>query len=404
MKQPDILSQIALGEDSTRQFKADIKNVESLAAEMAAFANTNGGTIFIGVADDGSTPGLSQKDVGRINQLISNAASQGVRSPLTVETENLAVENGQLVIVLRVPKGIDKPYFDKNGIIWLKTGSDKRRVNSKEELRRLFQITAQFHADELPTKASIDKVDKLRFRDFLRDFYEMEYPDSIEERTRLLQNMNLATDDGNLNLGGLLMFGEQPELIMPQFVVKGIRYPGNEIHASDYMDTEDFVGPLPKIFADVLAFIMRNLHKVQAGRGVNSPGIPEVPKTVFEELLVNALVHRDYLVSAAIRVFIYDNRIEIISPGHLPNNLTVEKIRAGNANIRNPILVSYVAKGLLPYHGLGSGIKRALSAWPDIEFQDDHEGCLFTAIIHRKPLEQLSGSSAGGKKIVLEGC
>ncbi|CAK8719549.1 ATP-dependent DNA helicase RecG [Candidatus Electrothrix aarhusensis] len=393
MHQPDLLSQIALGEDSTRQFKADIKNVESLAAEMAAFANSNGGTIFIGVADDGSTPGLSQKDVGRINQLISNAASQGVRSPLTVETENLALENGRLMIMLRVPKGIDKPYFDKNGIIWLKTGSDKRRVNSKEELRRLFQLTAQFHADELPTKASIDKIDKLRFRDFLRDIYEMEYPDSIKERTRLLQNMNLAADDGNLNLGGLLMFGEQPELIMPQFVVKGIRYPGNEIHASDYLDTEDFVGPLPKIFADVLAFIMRNLHKVQAGRGVNAPGIPEIPKTVFEELLVNALVHRDYLVSAAIRVFIYDNRIEIISPGHLPNNLTVEKIRAGNANIRNPILVSYVAKGLLPYHGLGSGIKRALSAWPDIEFQDDHEGCLFTAIIYRKPLEQLSGSS-----------
>uniref|UniRef100_UPI004057B008 hypothetical protein n=1 Tax=Candidatus Electrothrix sp. TaxID=2170559 RepID=UPI004057B008 len=107
-----------------------------------------------------------------------------------------------------------------------------------EDSTRQFKEDVQ-STDELPTKAGIDKVDKLRFRDFLRDFYEMEYPDSIEERTRLLQNMNLATDDGNLNLGGLLMFGEQPELIMPQFVVKGIRYPGNEIHASDYMDTED---------------------------------------------------------------------------------------------------------------------------------------------------------------------
>ncbi len=75
-----------------------------------------------------------------------------------------------------------------------------------------------------------------------------------------------------------------------------------------------------------------------------------MPETVFEELLVNALMHRDYLISAPIRLFIFDNRIEIVSPGHLPNNLTVEKIRAGNSNIRNPILVSYVAKGLLPYH------------------------------------------------------
>jgi len=105
---------------------------------------------------------------------------------------------------------------------------------------------------------------------------------------------------------------------------------------------------------------------------------------------VNALVHRDYLVSAPVRLFIFDNRIEIISPGHLPNNLTVEKILAGNSNIRNPILVSYVAKGLLPYHGLGSGIKRALDAWPQVDFIDDRDGCLFTATVHRKPVGELT--------------
>jgi ATP-dependent DNA helicase RecG len=117
--------------------------------------------------------------------------------------------------------------------------------------------------------------------------------------------------------------------------------------------------------------------------------LPEISGAVFEELLVNALIHRDYLISAPIRLFIFDNRIEIISPGHLPNNLTVDKIRAGNSNIRNPILVSYAAKGLLPYHGLGSGIKRALSEWPHIDFTDDREGCLFTATVHRYPTEEL---------------
>lgn len=380
---------ISAGEDSGRQFKVDVTHAESLASEMAAFANTDGGTILIGVADDGSTPGLSLQDVSRVNQLIGNAASHLVRSPLTVRTENVALENRRIVIVLIVPKGMDKPYFDKNGIIWLKVGADKRRVNSKEELRRLFQITDQFHADELPTKAGIDKLDKLRFRDFLRDVYKQEYPDSLAELTRLLQNMNLVTEEGKLNLAGVLLFAEQPERILPQFVVKAIGYPGNQIHATDYIDTEDFAGPLPKIFADALLFIMRNLHKVQAGRGVNAPGMPEIPEAVFEELLVNALVHRDYLVSAPIRLFIFDNRIEIVSPGHLPNNLTVGKIRTGNSNIRNPILVSYVAKGLLPYHGLGSGIKRALAAWPDIDFTDDRDGCLFTATVRRKPASEL---------------
>jgi ATP-dependent DNA helicase RecG len=390
MKFSDLQKLVSGGEDSTRQFKTDVRNADSLAAEMAAFANAEGGVILIGVADDGSIPGLLRDDVNRINQMISNAASHLVRSPLAVKTENVSVGKRRIVIALTIPKGIDKPYFDKNGVIWLKSGADKRRVNSKEELRRLFQMTGQFYADELPTKAGIEVLDKLRFRDFLRDVYKREFPDDPAELIRLLQNMNLATDADKLNLAGVLIFTERPEWIKPQFVVKAIRYPGNKIHATVYLDTEDFAGPLRKIFDDALAFVMRNLHKVQAGRGVNAPGLPEIPESVFEELLVNALVHRDYLVSAPIRLFIFDNRIEIISPGHLPNNLTVEKILAGNSNIRNPILVSYVAKGLLPYHGLGSGIKRALDAWSQINFADDRDGCLFTATVYRKPVEELN--------------
>jgi ATP-dependent DNA helicase RecG len=389
----ELKKQVSLGEDSRRQFKADVTNSDALAAEMAAFANSEGGTIFIGVADDGTLPGLSSKDVSRVNQLISNTASQNVRSPLTVQTENIPADNSRIIIVLTVPKGMDKPYFDKNGVIWLKSGADKRRVNSKEELRRLFQSVDQFHADELPTKAGIDKLDKLRFRDFLRDIYHQEFPEDPQSLTRLLQNMNLAADNGMLNLAGVLLFAEKPEWIKPQFIVKAIRYPGNDIHSTTYLDTEDFSGPLAKIFDDSLAFVMRNLHKIQAGRGVNAPGVPEIPESVFEELLVNALVHRDYLISAPIRLFIFDNRIEIISPGHLPNNLTVEKILAGNSNIRNPILVSYIAKGLLPYKGIGSGIRRALDDWRKIEFRDDREGCLFTATVQRS-IEKGSGKAA----------
>ena len=167
---------LLLGEDSRRQFKQDVTNADSLAAEMAAFANSEGGTIFLGVADDGTLPGLDKADVARLNQLISNAASQNVRSPLTVQSANVAVGKGRVVIVLTIPKGLDKPYFDRNGVIWLKSGADKRRVNSKEELRRLFQFSDQFHADQLPTRAGIDKLDKMRFRDFLRDAYNLDYP------------------------------------------------------------------------------------------------------------------------------------------------------------------------------------------------------------------------------------
>jgi len=394
MKKNELKGIVTKGEDSRLQFKQDVRNTDALAAEMVAFSNGEGGVILIGVSDGGELVGLSRDEVSRINQLISNAASQHVRSPIVPFTENITVGKNRIVVALTIPKGIDKPYFDRKGVIWLKNGSDKRRVNSKEELRRLFQISNQFHADELPTDAEIEALDKLRFRDFLKKYYNRDFPDSAKELKSLLKSMNLAVEDGRLNLAGVLLFAEQPEWIVPQFIIKAVRYPGNEIHSTDYSDTEDFSGPIEKIFNDALSFVLRNLHKIQAGRGVNAPGVPEIPPLVFEELLVNALVHRDYLVSAPIRLFIFDNRIEIISPGHLPNNLTVEKIRTGNSIIRNPILVSFIAKGLLPYRGIGSGIKRALDSWPEIDFTDDRDGILFTATVHRKT-KMIFGKTSG---------
>lgn len=398
MNLDDLLRLVALGEDSGRQFKTDVTNADSLAADFVAFSNSNGGVVFIGVADDGTVSGLAAADVRRVNQLVSNAATQHMRSPISPFTENVPVEAGRVVIVVTIAAGLDKPYFDRQGVIWVKTGSDRRRIQSKEELRRLFQLTDQFHADELPTKVGPEALDKLRFRDFLRDVYQQDYPDSPADLLRLLQNLNLATDTGVLNLAGLLLFAEKPERWKPQFCVKAIRFPGNDIHASQYLDSEDFSGPLRKLFDGALGFIQRNLPKVQAGRGVNALGVQEIPTVVFEELVVNALVHRDYLISAPIRLFLFDDRIQIVSPGHLPDNLTVEKIRTGNSNIRNPILVSHVAKGLLPYRGLGSGIQRALHAWPSIGFIDDRDGCLFTATICRNARETVGaepGSHTG---------
>jgi predicted HTH transcriptional regulator len=119
----ELKGQIALGEDSRRQFKRDITNADSLAAEMAAFANSDGGAILLGVADDGSLPGLGRADVKRINQLIGNAASQHVRSPLTVQTENVAVAEGRVVIVLT---------DDRDGLLFTATVHRKERESSEK--------------------------------------------------------------------------------------------------------------------------------------------------------------------------------------------------------------------------------------------------------------------------------
>ncbi len=377
----ELKSIVSKGEDSKHQFKEDIRNVDSLAAEIVAFSNSRGGVLLIGVSNKGVLSGLSSADVDRMNQIISNAANQHVRSPVTVQTENIAISSDRVVIVLSVPEGIDKPYFDNQGVIWLKSGADKRRVNSKEELRRLFQDVDLLHADEVPTRAGIDVMDWSLFSEFFLKVYSERLTESSEERIRLLDNMNLASGN-RLNLAGLLLFGQKPQIYKPEFVVKAVSVAGEKITDS-YMDSEDIGGPLSQVYQKALAFIMRNLRKIQMQKSFNSLGEPEIPQIVFEELLVNALIHRDYFITAPIRIFSYEDRIEIINPGYLPNHLTVEKIVAGNSVQRNPILASFATKGLLPYRGLGTGVRRALQDWPKIQFIDNREDCTFTAIAFR---------------------
>lgn len=131
-----------------------------------------------------------------------------------------------------------------------------------------------------------------------------------------------------------------------------------------------------------MSFILAHIFQVQGEQTVNTVGVPEIVRIVFEELVTNDLIHRDYCISAPIRVFVFSDRIEIISPGHLPGNLTVENIKAGNSNARNPTLASF-ARHILPFQGYGSGIVRALKLYPHIDFVDDRDGNRFTCIIRR---------------------
>lgn len=396
MTRVELENRVMLGEDSKNQFKFDIKSPEQLAAEMVAFSNSNGGTIYVGVTDDGQVKPLDAHAVRRLNQMISNVATSFVHDPIAVETENVAVETGSVVLI-KVREGVSKPYFDKDGVIWLKVGADKRRVNSRDEIRRFFQETRQLHADEGEVALGYDGLDQLRLRDFLEQKMGAALPPDEDGVIRLLRGMNLATESGRLNLAGALMFARHPEWVVPQFVVKAVRFPGVSLAATDYLESEDLAGPLAAVYEGTMGFLSRNLRKLQPRGGVNYPGEQEIPADVLSELVVNALVHRDYFVSAPIRVFVFDDRVEIVSPGHLPNHLTVEKILHGNTNIRNPIIASFVARGLLPYHGLGSGIARARELYPRIEFTDDRDGCQFRALVRRPGVE--TPQAAGAPKL-----
>ncbi|MEN6490064.1 MAG: ATP-binding protein, partial [Smithella sp.] len=178
METAELIETIARGEDGKHQFKANFTNVNSLAAELVAFSNSGGGTIFIGVSDDGSFAGLAHEDMRRLNQLVSNAASQSVRPPINPRTENVSGPGG-LIMVVTVPEGVSKPYMDNNGAIWVKNASDKRKVTSREEIQRIFQDAGLIHGDEIPvsglTVADLDV-------DYFKIFFERILGETVESQ------------------------------------------------------------------------------------------------------------------------------------------------------------------------------------------------------------------------------
>jgi ATP-dependent DNA helicase RecG len=381
MNEAEILEIAARGEDSLHQFKRVLANEKQAAAEMAAFANARGGRSFIGVADDGSIPGLTPEEVRRQNAIVAAAAAQHVRNPLSPFTEVVPVA-GRVVIVVTVPEGVDKPYFDADGVIWQKMGADKRRITSKEELRRLFQSSDVLAADEVPVRGCpISELDRPAFKKHFESVYADErLPEAGPEFEHLLTNLGLA-QDGMLTLSGLLLFGQNPQRFKPAFVVKAVRFAGTDVTGTEYLDSEDFGGRLEEQFRGAVSFVMRNLPKRQCGQSVNSLGKPEVPREVWEELVANALLRRNYFLSAPVRILFFDDRVELLSPGSLPNHLTVEKIQRGLSSFRNPILGSFAAAGLIVYRGLGTGIRRAQKLCPGLRLENDPDGNQFTAIV-----------------------
>lgn len=371
---------LAKGEDTYTQFKENIHNPEQLAQEMIAFSNSLGGTIIIGVTDEGEIKGLSDEDIRRLNQMISNTSSEKVKPPIFPKTEILVIEDRKVLLV-HIPYGFNKPYCTNKGVYYTKSGSDKRKV-SQDELRRLFQESGKLYAEEMIFKNTTGRdIDLELFKQFHEKKYGIPFEGDEKSLPQVLENLNLASG-GFLNMAGLLLFGKNPMKNIPLSQVIAVSFVGNDMGGGEYRDSENIEGNLKELYTAGLAFLKRNLKKIQNGQDFNTPGVLEIPQPVLEELLINALIHRDYFISSNIRLLIFDNRIEIISPGKLPNNLTVEKIKRGVSVKRNHTLASF-AFDLIPYRGIGSGILRALRHYPHIEFIDDVEIEQFTAIVKR---------------------
>jgi len=386
MNAEELIDIIQLGETSRVQFKRKFDNQDKIASEMMAFANSKGGLLLFGIDDKtGEVIGLDYKEIQKTSNKISTIANELIKPQIHIFSEVIVIDiksEKKNILLITIDEGVAKPYKDLNGTIWIKQGSDKRRLTDNFEILRLFQQSGLLYVDEMKVANTGKKdIDEKKVAEYIRKMWRKEEDEDIQLNNTLYGNLNILNGD-NMTLGGLLFFGKNPQRYRPAFCIKAISFFGNSIGGTEYRDSKDITGTIPEMFSEGMRFFTGNLRHVQAGQNFNSTGILEISQIALEELLQNALIHRDYMKNAPIRLMIFDNRIEIVSPGRLPNSLTVEQIKWGNAVIRNNLLINYCSK-LMNYRGFGSGIVRAIENQPNIEFVNDEDGEQFIIKIPR---------------------
>ena len=374
MEEFELRNQLLLGEDSTRQFKREPSADVKMAGEIVAFANSGGGVIFVGVEKDGTIAGLSGKEAEEVGENMAKVAWDSVRPPFSILTKSIPTSDG-IVVAIEISDGASKPYCDNKGVYWVKNGPDKRRVQSPEELARLFQSGEKLYAESQVVAAStLEDFDHDRFVRFFEAKYSEKPPSRSQESEayqRILENLELV-HSGRMTVAGLLLIGKRLPVVLPEMKIDALWFKGIERASTEWHDQRTITGTLAEQYDEGMGFLKRWNSRIQGEGSFNQLGTLEVPEIVFEELLINALIHRDYFIKDSIKLFIFDDRIEIRSPGKLPNSLRVDQIRKGVRRSRNVLLASF-APDLLNYRGVGSGILRALRAWSSISWINDTE-------------------------------
>ena len=409
----DILKQIKAGEVSGVQFKERILDKYDIACELVAFSNSHGGKLVVGIKDKtGETNALSYSEVQETTNLLSDIASENVVPSILIKIDTVEVEDGNLVIAT-VKEGLNKPYHDNKGIVWVKNGADKRKVFDNAELAEMMTDCGSFAPDEAGVRdATVNDLDATTIKQFLGNRFDRVLEkkgltgDAFNEASldmicsaiakghdceKILRNLRFIRPDGTLTVAAMLLFGKYTQRWMPMMTAKCICFAGNSVGSKvfrDKVNDADMEGNLLHQYDTIMDFFTRNLHNVQVGEEFNSMGKLEIPYTSLVEFTVNSLVHRSLNMKAPVRIFIFDNRVEIHSPGALPNGLTIDDIKAGTSMPRNMFLFNN-AIYLLPYTGVGSGITRALDEDINVTFMNNDKAQEFVITVWREESNQV---------------
>lgn len=319
------------------EFKRESIKPIDLAEEMIAFANGEGGEIWMGIADDGQIVGLTKSYEADVMNICRTACIP----PISVTYEDINV-GGHMVARIVVPKGKDKPYYSSRQKYYIRVGTTKR-VASREELLRLFQVSGAIHYDIVEIdRAKMSDLDVSQIASYFSRYHLDFTGESETERSRLMMNTDILSENGKPTLAGLLIFGIAPERYIPGSGIALAHFAGTDI-TEELIDKQNIYGPLPRQVEGAVAAIKTNMVVGSRVNGLKREEAPHYPDKVLRELVTNACVHRNYSITGSnIRIFIYMDRIDFISPGPLPNTVTIEKLSVGVSYARNPTLVRFM--------------------------------------------------------------
>jgi len=342
--QSELLAHIRAGEDSHFEAKsvAAVKNglpdASDLAKVLCSFANSGGGHVAIGVEDDGAVTGIGDRAAADVLQRHVSQIALGIEPPLRVDQRLYDIEGQRVLVVGVAAFQAGRPFSSKRHF-FVRDGNLSRDA-TRDELERLFASRGQVTYDEEAIDgASLDELDQVEVREFL----SQAVPRFREAETiRYLRSAHCIEGD-RLTVTGVLLFSREPARHLPGATISALRFDG-DIPRTATLARENIGGPLRAQIEKAVEFLRVHVPQPSARTHTMRESTGGVPESIWIEAVTNALSHRDYHSRSGTRIFVFDSRVEIMNPGELLNRLTVEAIKMGLPQARNPTLAGLLAR------------------------------------------------------------
>jgi ATP-dependent DNA helicase RecG len=335
------------------EFKSIIPKFDALIKTCIAFANASGGRIFIGV-EDGSREviGVSEEDRLKLYNDFANSLYHSVSPSLVAQIyeQNFGQHS---VLIIEIPPSPRKPYFLKakgvRGGTYIRVGSSTRLATT-ETIEDLTREAQRISYDEEIVHTDLACLSK----DLLRHYFG-----ATVSTKRLLSEKIIGMKPANKEdvcptVAGILMFSETPSQYIKEALIRCTQFKG--IEGRDILRTEDIVGTVEQQVSQGLKLLSAWMTKDYKLQGAKVEGVLPVPMEALREALINALLHRKYTIAGAIKVALYDDRLEIFSPGDFPGLVDINNLGDGTTFLRNPVLVR-LAYQLKLIETRGTGIR-----------------------------------------------